>query len=302
MGRRKTDRLFNSSAFLNNAAYNYYFEQLQQLSLSVFEWKNLPPAIDVRFMETALFWQGQAVFYYDTDLGDYAALRCAANGSFNVYGIPVRRRAYGYNNYQTDVDISNSVLIYNNEIRTNSVDTCRMFAYKLANIARTIDINVNAQKTPTLIKGTDTQILTLKNVYMKYDGNQPVLYVDKDLDLSGFTVLKTDAPFVAPQLKELHDAIWNEALTYLGICNVNIQKRARLITDEVLRSQGGTIASRYSRLNARQRAAEEINNMFGLNVSVDFREGLSGEDPAFMYPENISDLNNDDGKDDMING
>ena len=301
MGRRhQADRLFNSSAGLNNAAYDYYFEMLQQLSLSVFEWKNIPPEIDIRFMETALFWQGQAVFYFDEDLESYAALRCAASGNFNVYGIPIRRRAYGYNNFQRELSIDNSVIIYNSELRKNSVDTCRMFAYKLANIARTIDINVNAQKTPLLIKGSETQMLTLKNVYLKYDGNQPVLYVDKDLDLSGFTVLKTDAPFIAPALKELHDAIWNEALTYLGICNVNIQKRARLITDEVLRSQGGTIASRYSRLNARQRAAEEINKMFGLNISVEFREGLSGEDPAFMYPQNISDMQNDDGRPDQI--
>lgn len=298
--RSKGDRLFNSSAYLNNATYNYYFEQLQQLSLSVFDWKNLPDTIDIRFLETALFWQGQAVFYYDDDLQEFVALRCAPSGSFNVYGIPTRRRAYGYNNYQRELSINDSVIIYNNEIRSNSVETCRLYAYKLANIARAIDINVNAQKTPILLKGSESQMLTLKNVYLKYDGNQPVMMADKDLDLSGFTVLKTDAPFVAPALKELHDAVWNEALTYLGICNVNIQKRARLITDEVLRSQGGTIASRYSRLNARQRAAEEINKMFGLDISVEFREGLSGEDPAFMFPDNRFDLQNDDGEVDKI--
>ena len=264
--------------------------------MSVFEWKGLPESVDTRFMESALFWQGQSVFYFDTDLDDYVALRCAMSGRLNVYGIPITRRAYGYNNYQKEVDISNSVLIYNNEIRTNSVDTCQLYAYKLANIARTIDVNVNAQKTPILIKGSESQMLTMKNIYLKYDGNQPVMYGDKDLDISGLSVLRTDAPFVAPALKELLDSTWNEALTYLGICNVNIQKRARLVTDEVLRSQGGTIASRYSRLNARQRAADEINAMFGLNVSVDFREGLSGEDMNFKYPENISDMLDDDGR------
>ena len=300
MGRRNRDSAFNNSAFLNNATFNYYFRRLEELSLSVFEWKGLPVSIDTRFMESALFWLGQAVFYFDEDLLDFVALRCAASGNFNVYGIPVRRRAYGYNNYQKEVTINDSVIIYNNETRTNSIDTCRLYAWKLANIARAMDVNVNAQKTPLLIKGSESQMLTMKNVYMKYDGNQPVLFADKDLDLSGFTVLKTDAPFVAPALKELHDAVWNEALTYLGICNVNIQKRARLITDEVLRSQGGTIASRYSRLNARQRACDEINAMFGLNVSCEFREGLSGEDPAFMYPENISDMQNDDGREDGV--
>ena len=147
-----------------------------------------------------------------------------------------------------------------------------MFAYKLANIARTIDINVNAQKTPLLIKGSDTQMLTLKNVYMKYDGNQPVLYTDKDLDLSGFTVLKTDAPFIAPALKELHDAIWNEALTYLGICNVNIQKRARLITDEVNANNEFILVNIEHMYEERKLACELINEKFGLNITVERRE------------------------------
>lgn len=297
MGRRShTDRMFNDTAFMNTACYNYYFNRLMEISLSVFEWKNLPETVDVRFMETALFSQGQAVFYFDEDMESFVALRCAPSGRFNVYGVPIYRRAYGYNNYQRELSIDNSVIIYNNEIRTNAVDTCRLFAYKLSKISRVIDVNVDAQKTPVLIKGSESQMLTLKNVYMKYDGNQPVLYGDKDLDLSGFTALKTDAPFVAPALKELHDSLWNEALTYLGVCNVNIQKRARLVTDEVLRSQGGTIASRYSRLNARRRACDLINAMFNIDISVDFREGLSGEDDAFLWPQNIQDLQDDDGR------
>ena len=61
-------------------------------------------------------------------------------------------------------------------------------------------------------------------------------------------------------------------LTFLGISNLNVQKKERLITDETIRSQGGTIASRYSRLNARRQACEEINKMFGLDIWVDYRE------------------------------
>ena len=66
--------------------------------------------------------------------------------------------------------------------------------------------------------------------------------------------------------------IWNEALTYLGISNINVQKKERLITDEVSRNMGGVIASRYSRLNARQVACDKINKMFGLNVWCEYRE------------------------------
>ena len=45
-----------------------------------------------------------------------------------------------------------------------------------------------------------------------------------------------------------------------------------MIVDEVNKNMGGTFASRFSRLLAREDAAEKINNMFGLNVSVSFRE------------------------------
>ena len=45
-----------------------------------------------------------------------------------------------------------------------------------------------------------------------------------------------------------------------------------MITDEVTRNQGGTIASRYSRLESRRQAVEKINAMFGTNIEVNYRE------------------------------
>ena len=76
--------------------------------------------------------------------------------------------------------------------------------------------------------------------------------------------------------------LWNEVLTYLGISNISYQKRERLISDEVTRSQGGTIAIRYSKLNARRQACEEINRMFGLDIWCDFREDYRIKDLEFM--------------------
>lgn len=84
--------------------------------------------------------------------------------------------------------------------------------------------------------------------------------------------MKTDAPYICDKIYELKTKIWNEALTYLGISNVSVEKKERLITDEVDRSQGGVLASRYSRLVARQQACEQINKMFGLNVWCEYRE------------------------------
>lgn len=271
MGRRKRDREFWESADLNNASYIQYYDRLTELSISMFEWRNLPDTVDPRFLELTLFANGMAVFFKD-EVEDFLALQCAISGPLNVYRIPIRRRAYAVNGYNRELDDKNSIIIYNNMLHKNSMLDVRMFARELYNLDRAISVNANAQKTPILIRCDENQRLTLENLYMDYDGNKPVIYGDKGLNPNALSVLKTDAPYVADKLYTLKTQKWNEALTYLGISNVNITKRERLITDEVTRNQGGTIASRYSRLQSRRMACEQINKMFGLNVQCDYRE------------------------------
>ena len=270
MSRRKKDRDFWESAELNNAAYIQYYDRLTELSISMFEWRNLPDTVDPRFLELTLFANGMAVFFKDED--DYLALQCAISGPLDVYRIPVRRRAYAVNGFNRELDNKNSVIIYNNMLHKNSMLDVRMFARELYNLDRAISVNANAQKTPILIRCTENERLSLENLYMQFDGNKPIIYGDKQLNPNSLTVLKTDAPYVADKLYTLKTQKWNEALTYLGISNVNITKRERLITDEVTRNQGGTIASRYSRLESRRQACKQINLMFGLDIQCDYRE------------------------------
>lgn len=272
MGRKKRTN-FSTSLAKNMISSNMYMRRLCELSMSMFKWEGLPESVDVRYLEMELFLSGQSLFFKDDVMG-YLTLGCLANGSFGVYGEPVSRRAYSrYNGYNSDVFTGkDSVIIWNNYMRVPSAQDVMYYAQRLWDIDSAIDINVSAQKTPILIQCDEKQRLSLLNVYKEYDGNSPVLFGDKNLDIKGFGVLKTDAPFVADKLYELKNQIWNEALTYLGISNVSYQKRERLITDEVTRSQGGTVASRYSRLAMREQACDRINKMFGLNLSVKYRE------------------------------
>lgn len=284
MGRRKS--LFGKSARGNTETYGFYLERLTELSISMFEYKNLPKSIDPRFMEMVLFTNGSVVFFKDEDLdtptglsesvtdeqGTYLCLPVMMNGTWNVYNVPTRYRAYASNGYQKELTVDNSVIMYNNMVRTNSVMVAKLYAERLWDLDRSIDVNAKAQKTPVLIQCNEPQRLTMMNLYEQYDGNQPFIFGDKNLDINSLKVMKTDAPYVADKLYQLKTQIWNEALTYLGISNINYQKKERMITDEVLRNQGGTIASRYSRLESRRYAVEQINNMFGLNIEVDYRE------------------------------
>ena len=270
----KKGRKAQTEAFLQNQrTYLQYVNRLTELSISMFDWQNLPNTIDARFLELALFNDGMAVFFKDEVMG-YLGLQVMIGGALNVYTIPITRTAFAQNGYQMKLDQSNSVIIFNNMLHTNSILDVQEISKRLYEIQRTIDINVIQQKTPKIITCTENQRLVMKNLYAQYMGNEPFIFGDKNLDLSGIKTFDTTSPYVADKLYDLKTQYWNEALTYLGISNVNTVKKERMITDEVQRNLGGTIASRYSRLFMRQQACEQINKMFGLNISVDYREDM----------------------------
>lgn len=271
--RKKRDTPFDVSLALNNGTYLQYYNRMVELAISMYEWEGLPDSVDPRFLELTLFTEGCSVFFKDLVLG-HLALKCSLAGGYNVYGIPVRRRAYAINGYSEDLTDRDSVIIYNNMIHSNSLQDVVMFAKRLYNIDRTIDTNVNAQKTPIIVKCDETQRLVINNLLQQYDGNRPFIWGDKALNTNAVQVLDIGAPYLADKLMLLKQDLWNEFLTYLGIPNVTLQKRERLISDEVQRGQGGTIASRNSRLKARREACEKINKMFGLNISCKLSEGL----------------------------
>ena len=271
MGRRKRTN-FEESAVTNTLTYMQYLRRLMELSMSMFEWKNLPNTVDPRYIELRLFETGSVVFFKDDVLGELC-LDCIQQGNFDVYGNPITRRAYScYNNYQKVLNDKDSVIIWNNYLRTNSVTDIQLYAKRLWDLDRSVDVNAKAQKTPILIQCNEKQRLTMKNLYMQYDGNTPFIFADNNIDINGIKAISTQAPYVADKLYQLKNQIWNEALTYLGISNLNINKQERLITDEVSSSQGSTISSRYSRLECRRQAVEKINEMFGLDIEVDYRK------------------------------
>lgn len=289
MGRRKN--YFDESAILNNRTYVQYVNRLTELAISMFEWSGLPESVDSRYIELHLFSNGCMVYFDDEVMGNLC-LDCTYNGGLDVYGYPILRRAYSsYNGYNRLLKNSNSVIIWNSLLHIPSEADIRAYARRLWMLDRIIDVNANAQKTPILVHGNEKQRLSLVNLYKEYDGNAPVIFGDSSLNTDGLKSLSTGAPYVADRIYELKTQIWNEALTYLGISNINTQKKERLITDEVTRNQGGTVASRYSRLEARRQAVERINAMFGTSIEVSYRQ-----DYQEIEAENV--INNiDDGGD-----
>lgn len=249
-----------------------YLRRLQELAVNTFEWRGLPSTVDPRFLEMVLFSTGMALFFHDDIADRYLATMTMIGGRLDVYQVPMFRTAVASNGYRYRCTIKDSVIIFNNYLREPDFPTLEIYAQRLEEIQKSIDVNVKAQKFPLIVQATESQRLTMKNLMKQYEDGQPIIFGEKGLDLTGVKVIDTAAPYVADKLQDLKARTWNEAIAFLGIETANTEKNERLITDEVSANLGYTHAQRAVRLNMRQQACEKINRMFGLNVSVSFRE------------------------------
>ena len=268
----KQNKIFAESLFDNMLTYQQYLQILSEMAMSTFVWNNLPDSVDERTIELNLLRAGMCVYFNDDVLGNLC-LPVLPSSSFDVYGNPYKRTAYSnYNSYHMELSVENSVIIYNNKYRSPSYQYLVNTAKRLYNCDRIQDVNINAQKTPYFILASEAQRLTMQNIFEKIDGNQPVIFGDKHLEMANIKVLDLKAPFVADKINDMKVRIWNEALTVLGIPNVSISKKERLVSDEVSRNQGGIMVNRNSRLIPRLEACKKINNMFGTRISVSFND------------------------------
>lgn len=285
----RTDRFEMADAM---TSFTKYRNHLMMLAMSMFEWEDLPDTIDKRFLERTLYMKGAAVFFKDETLG-YLCLPVMWAGPFDVYTNPSTYYAYATSGYKSrELTPDNSVIIWNNYLRIPSCYTVDFDARRLADLEQSIDVNCKAQKTPVMILCSENERQTMINLYGQYDGNYPFIFGEKDLNVKGVTALNTGAPFVADKLYQMKMQVWNEALTELGISNVSYQKKERLVSDEVIRNMGGTIASRYTRLEMRRDAAERINEMFGLDISVNYRDDFRQTDDENMIGDDSSGKDN----------
>lgn len=270
MGYRKRNGDFNESNYNNKSDFWHYFNRLTELWLACFRWENLPDTVDPRYLELMLLTRGKVVFFKDDVTDEYYCLQVQYGGEVDIYNMPIRRTALATNGYSCDLDNTNSVLIFDNKMHLPCEMDLKAFSRRLEKAERIIDININAQKTPILISCDENERLSMKNLYKKYDGNEPMIIGDKRLSNNPLQAISTQAPYVADKLYSLKSQIYNEALSFMGISNPQQAKRERLITPEVVQGMGGVLMSREIRLSERQKAADNINKMFGLNVKVQF--------------------------------
>lgn len=292
MGRvrpKRTNKDFKESWYLNSETYLDYLERLKKIAISMFTWKNLPDSMNERWLETCLFYDGMAGLLYDEDFG-FINTKATSGGEINIYGLPTSISCYSLGQYNKVKKLYNGgdekdptefcVLVLNNWDMVPTVSTLQLFARRLYEAERTIDVNIKIQKAPFLISTDENQRLTLENIYSQIDGNRPVIFGDKNAGISydSIKVLKTDAPYLADKLMAYKKQIWNEALNFLGISALDYEKKERLIESETSSNNEVTNLNLQASLIPRKRAVEQFNKLYNLKgdkaVDVEVRSDL----------------------------
>lgn len=261
------------SQLSNYNTYQMYIRQLLTLAENVFEFKNLPEFIDIAYLNGTLLRQGSIAFFQDEVMG-LLALPFVAYGRLDVYGRPIKIQVNGQNGYRRILDKDEFVIMYDNNGRYPLWLDILQYSERIAQMTRTIDINIAQQKTSRVFKtksGTEKSIRDLVNNVDAYENT--ILTYD-DIDLDDISLVLAPAPYVADKISIDKDKIYNEFLRLIGIANLSYQKKERNIKDEINAMQGGTIASRYSRFEPRKKAIEQINEKFGTNIEVEYYDGL----------------------------
>lgn len=251
-----------------------YARVLSEMCMNRYYWTGLPEEIDPRFLEMTLFSQGLSVFFWDEEFNRYFALRGAGFGTPNMYNNPTEFIVYGNTMVNKTMKGDACVPIWNNYLRTGDTDIVSVYARRLSEIDTTTEVDLIHMRVPVLLTADTNERKSVMDAYKQLaEGNPMIAEVSSATGLGtlqdkiGSISTGIDKDYL-PHVMEAKVKTWNEALTLLGIMNVNSSKKERMVVEEASGSSGQVLAMRAVNLQARKYACEWINAKYGLDVDV----------------------------------
>ena len=248
-------RLVNSQ-LSNFKTYQMYLRQLLTLAENVFEFDGLPEFIDVSYLNKELLRKGSIAFFKDEVMG-LIALPYNNIGTLDVYGRPQTIQVIARNGYTRKLSKGEFVIMYDNNGRYPLFLDILQNAERIALCKRVIDINIAQQRTPRIWLTNSDKKRSVEDLINQIDGNVERVLAYDNINIDDLQAVCEPAPYVADKIDMHLDKEWAEFFRLIGIANIVEQKKERMIQDEMTASLGGTIASRYSRFEPRQRRSEE---------------------------------------------
>jgi hypothetical protein len=251
-----------------------YLRIFTEIACARFKWIGLPDSVDQRFLEMTLFYRGLSIFYFDTDYDRYMALRGTAGGKINMYDNPTAFTVIGNTMVNKTLGAKDCVPIWANTMRLPDHDIAMLYATRMADLDRTIEIDLLAMRHPYILLADDNEKQSILNAFRQVQEGQPVIVgttalgdaLDNKAKLLDMNLDKE----VVINLQLVKSKMWNECMTFLGINNANQDKRERLVVSEVSANNSQVLMARNVALGARRYAAEQINQKYNLAVKVEW--------------------------------
>ena len=268
-----------STVHASNTSLSIFFQRyLMQKVFSVYEF-TLPEKWDHDYFRYTLF-----------TLGFGAVLNTDKYGIIFQHGTPS-----GYNVYYrpTRVIVANPALSKTYDLTIGEdcqvikltpdwrgcFDIVQLYADMMAITMESFGINVlNSKLSYVFAAESKTMAESMKKLFDQVASGQPAAFADSALfDDEGnprwmeFTQ-NLQQNFIGLDLLEALTTIENKFNTAIGINNANLQKRERLITDEVNANNDDIKALCSVWLESIQDSMQKVNDMFGLSLSVRLRE------------------------------
>ena len=279
----------------NVATERFIFKRFELLAMNMFEYEGLEDTnIEERHIEQYLFYDGDCYWFEDPAYG-LLCLKGSGFGEPNVMGDFTKYRVTG-RGYSKVIDADKCVRMRNNKLSLPTWEAINYFTNQLYEVLRTRDTNIKTLKLPFIVACTDKDVLTGKKLLEEIEQNSWAVVVNKNI-VNIDEVIKVLSTGVKPYTTELTDQyhdIMNEALTYLGINNANTDKKERLITSEANANNQLIDSCAQMFLEARQKACDEINDMFGTDIHVKLRNGGDQNALEYIAQYDTSDEQSDD--------
>jgi len=282
--------LTNFSSFVNNPTRDrkaiiqrMLMRQIGEIATNRFKWINLPKTINPRFLEMTLARHALSVFYYDFELGRFLALRGGAANAGDVQDDPTTFRVFGNRFTPKTLPIEYCVPIWANYFRVPDWDIVLVYASRIAEIDVTLEINARQARRSKVVTVDENRRLSYENIINQIDEGKPAIKVTENI-LQDNAIQALDLGLdVDKSLMSMHlyrTRVWNELMGALGINNSNQDKKERLVSTEVDANNDQVAATRFVNLNARQQAAIEINEMFGLDIRVEYSADAKAQEQS----------------------
>ena len=259
---------------------NLYMRKITELAMNRFKWEGLPENIDPRFIEYTLYMNALAIFFKHPDYGQFMVWRGSMHGWVDYQDNPVQYLAVGNLMDQSrTLDADKCVPIWSNYMRMPDWDITQYYSGLLSEFEMSIKQTVINSRHPVVLM-TDSAgrtRLSLENIYREMNEGQMVIGTyDGGLEKTiSESITAVDLGIKTTDIGELQigkTRAFNECMTFFGIDNANQDKKERLVADEVDANNSQIIQFRNTALNARERACDLINEMFGLTISVEWNE------------------------------